>query len=129
MFEMNKDDQELAEIFSGEEKPMHPDTVHITLGKGVSKKETAKEEKTAQRDPHKPTHNFKDGKWEPIKERTWMDNLKDCARWVAGFGGLSFLLFYWEQAGLMAESIAVPCMCLCTALAGWGLGKNVRVKR
>ena len=128
MFEMNKDDQELAEIFSGEEKPMHPDTVHITLGKGVSKKETAKEEKTAQRDPHKPTHNYNGKSWEPVKEPNWMDNLKGCAKWAIGFGGLSFLLFYWEQAGLMAESVAVPCMCLCTALAGWGVGKNVRCK-
>ena len=130
MTDMNKEDQELAEIFSGEDKPLHPDTVHITLGKGVSKKETttANSEKTAQRDPHKPSHNFKDGKWEPVKERNWMDNLKDTAKWVIGFGGLSFLLFYWEQAGLMAESVAVPCMCLCTALAGWGAGKTVRCK-
>ena len=83
-------------------------------------------EKTAQKSTHKPTHDFKDGKWEPIKERTWMDNLKGCVQWAGCFGGLSFLLFYWEQAGLMAESIAVPCMCICTALAGVGIGKHVR---
>ena len=127
MFEMNNEDKDLQDIFHGEERELHPDTVHVTLGrpqKAVSKKETtttAQAEKNAQKD----THDFKDGKWEPTKERTWMDSLKDCVQWVVGFGGLSFLLFYWEQAGLMAESIAVPCMCLCTALAGWGLGKNV----
>ena len=119
MFEMNKEDQELAEIFSGEERELHPDTVHVTLGKGISKKEI-------------PTQKVKDkpveAQWEPVKEHSWMDNLKNCVQWVIGFGGLSFLLFYWEQAGLMAESIAIPSMCLCTALAGWGLGKNVRVK-
>lgn len=127
MVELNKEDKELAEIFSGEQRELHPDTVHVTLGqpkKAISKKETTTTTH-AEKDPHKPTHNFKDGKWEPIKKRTWMDNLKDSAKWVACFGGLSFLLFYWEQAGLMAESIAVPCMCLCTALAGWGLGKSV----
>ena len=130
MVELNKEDKELEQIFSGEEKPLHPDTVHVTLGKpqkAISKKETTTTTQ-AQKDPHKPTHDFKDGKWEPIKERTWMDNLKDCGKWVVGFGGLSFLLFYWEQAGLMAESVAVPCMCLCTALAGWGVGKNARCK-
>lgn len=122
MFEMNKEDQELAEIFSGEERELHPDTVHVTLGKpskGVSKKET-----TTQKGKDKPVEE----QWQPSKEHNWMDNLKNCVQWVIGFGGLSFLLFYWEQAGLMAESIAVPSMCLCTALAGWGLGKNVRCK-
>jgi hypothetical protein len=120
MVEMNKEDQELAEIFSGEERELHPDTVHITLGKGVSKKET-----TTQKAKDKPVEE----QWQPSKEHNWMDNLKNCVQWVIGFGGLSFLLFYWEQAGLMAESIAVPSMCLCTALAGWGLGKNVRCKK
>lgn len=42
------------------------------------------------------------------------------------FGGLSLLVFYWEQAGLMASSIAVPSMCVCTLLVGWGIGKNAR---
>lgn len=130
MIEMNKEDKELAEIFSGEQRELHPDTVHVTLVQPenvITKKETttATEEK---KDPHKPTHNFKDGKWEPIKERNWMDNLKSCAKPMFLFGGLSFLIFYWELAGLMDESIAVPCMCLCTALAGWGAGKNVRCK-
>ena len=87
--------------------------------KVISKKET-----TTQKVKDKSV----EAQWEPSKERTWMDNLKDCAKWAAGFGGLSFLLFYWEQAGLMAESVAVPCMCLCTALAGWGVGKNARYK-
>ena len=122
MVELNKEDKELEQIFSGEERELHPDTVHVTLGqpsKAISKKET-----TIQKAKDKPVEE----QWQPTKERSWMDNLKDCVQWVVGFGGLSFLLFYWEQAGLMAESIAVPSMCLCTALAGWGLGKNVRCK-
>ncbi len=123
MFEMSKDDQDLAEIFSGEEKPLHPDTVHITLGKAVSKKETP-----TQKDPHKPTHNFEDGKWNPTKKHTWMDSLKDCAKWCGCFGGLSFLIFYWMEAGLMAESIAVPSIAICTALAGFGVGLKARGK-
>lgn len=124
---MSIEDKELDEMFHGEEKPLHPDTIHMTFNKGVSKKETAttKSEKSA----HNPTHDFKDGKWEPVKEHTWMDKLQESAKWAAGFGGLSFLLFYWEQAGLMASSIAVPCMCICTALAGWGVGKNVGCKQ
>lgn len=96
--------------------------------KVIPKKETTTTthaEKTPQKAKDKPV----EAQWEPVKEPNWMGKLKDTAKWVGGFGGLSFLLFYWELAGLMDESVAVPCMCLCTALAGWGAGKTVRCKR
>lgn len=68
-----------------------------------------------------------DVQWEPARpEPNWMDNLKSCVKWVVTFGFLSCLIFYWQQAGLMASSIAVPSMCVCTALAGWGAGRTVR---
>lgn len=67
-----------------------------------------------------------DASWEPVKpDPNWLDGLKACAKHVALFGGLSFLVFYWQQAGLMDSSIAVPTMCICTALAGVGVGKNI----
>ncbi len=84
--------------------------------------------KTAQKPAQKPTkenETIKDAQWQPVKpDPNWMDNLKACVKWVGLFGGLSFLIFYWKQAGLMAESIAVPCIAVCTALAGFGCGKN-----
>jgi hypothetical protein len=97
-----------------------------TMKEVNSKKETTtvKTEKSA----HKPTHDFKDGKWEPIKNRTWMDSLKSAASWLVGFAGLSFLVFYWMEAGLMDESIAVPSIAVCTALAGFGVGLKARSK-
>jgi len=124
MTDMNKEDQDLAEIFSGEDKPLHPDTVHISLGKGVPKKETTTTK--TDKSVHQPTHNYKDGTWEPVRERTGLDNLKDCARWVVAFGGLSFLLFYWKETGLMADSIAVPSIAVCTMLAGFSAGRCAR---
>lgn len=84
---------------------------------------------TSKRDKavHTPTHDFKDGKWEPVKpEPNWMDKLKDAVKWGLTFGCISCLVFYWKEAGLMAESIAVPVIAVCTALAGWGVGKNAR---
>jgi len=87
---------------------------------------TTQTEKVAQ----KPISKAVDAQWEPVRpEPNWMDNLKACAKSVLLFGGLSFLIFYWQQAGLMAESISVPCMCICTALAGWGAGRNIRGNR
>jgi hypothetical protein len=75
----------------------------------------------------KPASKTMDAQWEPVQHApSWMDSLKGCAKSVMLFGGLSVLVFYWQQAGLMAESIAVPSMCVCTALAGLGVGKNIR---
>ena len=123
---MSKEDKELAEIFSGEEKPLHPDTVHITLGKPVSKKEsttTTNSERTAQ----KPSEKSVKEQWEPAKPAPGlMDKLKNAVAWSALFGGLSWLVFYWNEAGLMASSIAIPTMCVCAALAGFGVGKSMR---
>jgi hypothetical protein len=81
----------------------------------------AKEEKKVSADKMSA-----DESWAPAKDSNWMDNLKSCAKSVILFGGLSFLVFYWKEAGLMAESIAVPAIAVCTALAGFGAGRTVR---
>ena len=84
--------------------------------------DTSKPEKKVQ----KTTANAVDESWVPAKNPNWMDNLKSCAKSVILFGGLSFLVFYWKEAGLMAESIAVPAIAVCTAIAGFGAGRTVR---
>lgn len=71
------------------------------------------------------TKKAADTEWHPTKERTWMDVLTDCAVWVAIFGGLNMLIFFWQLRGLMDESIAVPSMWVCCVLAGYGVGMNV----
>ncbi len=86
---------------------------------------TTQEEKKAQN----PIYKDVDASWAPAKEPNWMDNLKSCVKSVVLFGCLSFMIFYWKEAGLMAESIAVPAIAVCTALAGFGAGRTVRRKR
>ena len=74
----------------------------------------------------KPTRKPVDAQWEPTKpDPNWLDDLKACVKHAVIFGGLSFLVFYWQQAGLMDSSVAVPTMCVCTALAGLGVGRHV----
>ena len=85
---------------------------------------TCKESNVAQ----KPTEKPVEAQWQPAKELNWLDKLKGSAMWACGFGSLSFLVFYWQQAELMDSSIAIPTMCLFTALAGFGIGKNARCK-
>ena len=86
----------------------------------VKKKTSKKSEKTSDKLEKTP-----DAEWHPTKERTWVDSLKECVKWAVTFGGLNSLIFYWQIAGLMDESIAVPCMWVCCALAGYGVGLNV----
>lgn len=87
---------------------------------------TIPERKMAQ----KPVGKSVKEQWEPERPApNWKDNLKSCVKAVALFGCLSCLIFYWKEAGLMAESIAVPSIAICTALAGFGAGRSVRGKR
>lgn len=91
--------------------------------KVISKKETTTTnhtEKVAQKPKEKPV----DASWCPSNKKTWFDNLKSCAAWAVGFGSLNFLIFYWQLAGLMDESISIPCMWVCCILAGFGIGRN-----
>lgn len=112
MIKMDKEDQELVDIFHGEEKPLHPDTVHITLGKAAAKKEAA-------------TPKAKDAQWEPAPhDPTQIEKLKACAKDALLFGGLSLVFFYFQQSGQMAMTASMPCIVTCVALAGFGVGKN-----
>ena len=130
---ISNEDKELNEMFHGEEKPLHPDTVHInlgsnnslTFGKAVSKKETTttpKAEKTAQKAASKP----RDEEWEPAPHApTHMEKLKECAKSALCFGGLSLMFFYFQQSGQMAMSAAMPCICACCVLMGLGVGRQI----
>ena len=114
---MNKEDMELDEIFHGEEKPLHPNTIHTTLVKPTAQKPTSK--------PAKAKNTVADAEFAPaMPEPNWLDKLKACAKSVAMFAGLCVLLFYWQQTGQMQASAAVPSMCVCFLLAGLSIGKN-----
>lgn len=102
-----------------------------TAGKPETTKTTRKAEnpakavKTPAIEPKTEPAAAKECKWNPVKpDPNWLDKLKACAMYTVGFGGLSILLFSWQQAGLMDSSVAIPSMCVCTALAGFGVGKN-----
>lgn len=83
-------------------------------------------ESTNNTQPKKKAQKPMDAQWEPVKQRNWMDDLKDCVKSSAIFGGLNLLIWYWQTSGLMDESIALPCMLVCAALFGIGLGKCLK---
>ena len=125
---LSAEDKQLGEIFHGEEKPLHPDTVHITINKPsrdvIAEKKTVikecvKEKKTAQKPAEKPI----DAEYEPVKN--WYDEKTvNCVKWFLIFAGLEYLVFYWMQTGQMQESAAMPSMIVCALLAGISVGKN-----
>lgn len=101
--------QDLTKPKKAETKKVSENTTHTT--------------KVAQKSTRKPTEDI--GKY-PITKPDFYTRLWASAKQALLFGGLSLLVFYWQQAGLMASSIAVPSMCVCTLLVGWGIGKNAR---
>lgn len=87
------------------------------------------EESTDIPKPKKTAEKPMDAQWIPTKQRTYMDDLKDCCKTTFLFGGLNVIIWYWQVAGLMDESIALPSMLVCAALAGLGIGKVMGGKR
>ena len=120
MSEYEREDAELAAMlgdrFIDQTVPMaeKPETAEKSS-------DIPKAKKTAE----KPTED----QWMPTKQRTFMDDLKDCTKTTFLFGGLNVLIWYWEIAGLMDESIALPSMIVCAVLAGIGVGKVLGGKR
>ena len=95
-----------------------------TSGAERSKKEyTSEPVKTEQSGTHKRTKQARDAEWEPVEEVTFLTRLEQCVKKVAVFAVLNLLIFYWQQKGLMAESVALPCMIVCAVLFGWGAAK------
>ena len=116
----DKEDKDIYDMLHGEEKPLHPDTIYRTSVMGVSEKETTTPngEKTIL----KP----RDSEWEPEPHKpTQMEKIKACAKDALLFGGLSLMFFWFQQTGQMAMTASMPCIIACTALAGFGVGRNV----
>lgn len=77
---------------------------------------------------HKPTENSKvlDGQWIQLNTVSPMAKLKACARGVGLYGGISILLFWWQQAGLLASEAAWPSFIVLALLAGMKIGSACR---
>lgn len=119
MTDFEREDMELAAMMGDK---FVDQTVPLSeMPKSEKKMDIPKTNKTAE----KPM----DAQWMPTKQRTFMDDLADCAKTTILFGGLNVLIWYWEIAGLMDESIALPCMIACAVLAGIGIGKVMARKR
>lgn len=128
MTDFEREDLELAAVMGDRftDVTAQANEKQVTTRKPI---DTIYTEKTAQEAAKKPTkenESFSDAQLQPVNSKpNQMDKLAECAKCCLIFGGLNMLIFYWQQAGLMAESISVPCMWVCCVLAGFGIGKVI----
>lgn len=124
----DKEDKELNEMFHGEEKTLHPDTIHITLG--GHQKPTAKPASTNQGNPDKNTAKEEKAvkeQWDPMKPAMdFMDKLKQIAKDVCLYAVLSLILFWWQQTGRLEETTAWYSLLVCVGMVFFSIGKNCR---
>ena len=59
------------------------------------------------------------------KERDAMARRASMAKWVMVCGGISMLMWWFQNNGLMAMEATYPCIVGCALLSGYGVGKNV----
>ena len=73
-----------------------------------------------------PKEKIVNAKWEPVPKHIpqWRRTAKGCAKWVVVCGGISALLLFFKANELMAIQAAFPCICVCMALGGYGVGKH-----
>ena len=79
---------------------------------------------SAKKQPNK--NMAADASWAPATDRSSLDKLKECAKWALLFASVSGILFYWQMAGLLASSAAVPSLIFCALGAGLTVGYHAR---
>jgi hypothetical protein len=123
MIEMTNEDKDLQDIFHGEEKPLHPDTVHITLGQPTAKAETKKCATKAKNETEK--EKPVDAQWKPVKPTpNYMDKLKGSVKNMALYAVMSAILFWWQQTGRLEETTAWYALLLCVGMVFFTVGRT-----
>ncbi len=125
MSDFEREDMELSEMFHGEEKPMHPDTIHISLN--GSDKPTGSRRAMKDSNPDKKcTEEEKpvNAQWEPVKPApNYMDKLKSSVKDMGLYVVLSIILFWWQQTGRLEETTAWYALLFCVGMVFFTIGR------
>lgn len=90
-----------------------------TVGKGEVKPDWGKKDRRRE----EPVEKAVDASWAPMKPQTTdRQKLVSCAKGTTLYGGISALLFYWQQAGLLDSRAAVPSFIIIALLTGLKIG-------
>lgn len=128
MSDFEKEDKYIHEMFYGEEKPMHPDTVHVTLNGTDKRTASHRAEKSTNVSKDTPKEEKPlDAEYEPVKPSPdFMDKLKQTAKDTCMYAVLSMILFWWQQSGKLEETTAWYSLLFCVGMVFFSIGKNCR---
>lgn len=84
------------------------------------------QDKTIRQVKPVPKDEAMDAGWVKLNTVSSMAKVRGCAKWTLLFGSISGLLFYWQQAGLLASRAAVPSLIFCALGAGLAIGWHAR---
>lgn len=75
----------------------------------------------------KPAHvKAVNANWEPAESYPYhVNRLKGCVKWGLICAAISTLLCVFMSNDLMAAEAAIPCICICMILGGYGVGKRI----
>lgn len=125
MFDIDNEDKELDEMFHGEKKPLHPDTVYETFTKPARKPVTPKESNPGENTPkeEKPVES----PCVPVKPAPdFMEKLKQTAKDTCLYAVLSLILFWWQQTGRLETTTSWYALLVCVGMVFFSIGKNCR---
>ena len=85
-----------------------------------------REKKAAEKVPQKEAASREemavDAKWVKLYTVSPMAKVKNCAKQTVLYGGISAVLFWWQQAGLLDPKAAIPSFIVLALLAGLRIG-------
>jgi hypothetical protein len=116
---------ELDEMFHGEEKPLHPNTVYTVYGKPSAKQNAAKDSNPDKNtsEKEKPVQE----QWKPEKPAPdFMDKLESTAKDICLWAVLSLVLFWWQQTGRIEVTTSWYALLMCVGMVFFSVGKNWR---
>jgi hypothetical protein len=71
----------------------------------------------------KPRQKVMDAPWAPVAAApTEIQRVANCAKHTVLYGGISGILFWWQQTGLLASEAAWPSFIVLALLAGLKIG-------
>jgi hypothetical protein len=123
MSDFEREDMELNEMFHGDGKPMHPETIHITLGEKPTVKPYPKKSSDLGKDMPKEETPV-NAQWEPEKPTpNYMDKLRTSAKDMSLYAILSVILFWWQQSGRLDETTAWYALLFCVGMVFFTIGR------
>ena len=112
-----------------------PEDLELKKLMGSHFQDQSQEHPAADKEEEKPDWGKKDRRkeepekkalnasWAPVKaEPTEIQRLVNCAKGTVVYGVLSAVLFWWQQAGLLAPEAAWPSFIVLALLAGLKIG-------